>query len=186
MSNAAALLLSLTMAAAMRLGWYPPMENIPRTEELRLLAKECISPSLHHQFLHLPTEVSSSLWDSLSASCSLCAYIRGRGVCRIHTPVWGYALLLTVKISQGRPKVAPVVPTPLYSNCTRESQPVTTQAINYVAMLRLLATPVTSKSLSNMVSHSSTTHGRGYILSLVPRLDQIVHTGYLGACVVQA
>ena len=29
---------------------------VPQTEELHLLAKECINPYLHHQYFHLPTE----------------------------------------------------------------------------------------------------------------------------------
>jgi len=35
-------------------------KHLSQTEDnISLLAKDCISPSLHHPFLHLPTEVSS-------------------------------------------------------------------------------------------------------------------------------
>jgi len=83
------LLLSMALAAAM--GCRPlrgrqRQKTLTATWGIKLLAKECICPSLHHhQF-------------TLKLAVSLATYVRSGGLCRMRVPVLGHAQNLTAEL----------------------------------------------------------------------------------------
>lgn len=91
-------------------------KHLPQTEEFSLLA---ISPSLHHPFLHLPTEVSSS--PSETSSLQLVwyphIYVHYGGVCSLRMPHINKCRIFTGVPAPSAPVApapsAPVAPIPL-------------------------------------------------------------------------
>lgn len=70
------------------------------------------NPSLYTPSLAPSRWVSSSLWNSPSASIS--THTHGGGVCSMRTPVWGYVLIFNYRNSMGTPApIVPMLPTPL-------------------------------------------------------------------------